>query len=216
MPGSLALVLAIALSVTHYFNAALRQRFKRYESDAASFAGGISIAYLFLQIMPELYAGYTVVSSYLFVFVLVGFTLMHLIEKQIQSHTHRLEKRREELKELHSAYFFFYHFLVGVVLLRLVELNAVTGALFFVPVFLYTLASGVSLSEVHERVRGHAAARLLLSSSSLFGVFAAAVYKVPDVLFYALFSFVGGMFFYVVIREAVPSERKGHPNFFLA
>ena len=51
----------------------------------------------------------------MFIFLLVGFSVFHLVEKLVYQHA-EAARLAWELKEVHSIDFFIYHFIVGVAL----------------------------------------------------------------------------------------------------
>jgi hypothetical protein len=88
----ISLVFGSILGIIHYYSERLKlpEGTKRYR--VISFAAGISIAYLFLGLLPHTYAVATHLKNFVFAFLLLGFVIFHLAEKNIYKHANR-EKR---------------------------------------------------------------------------------------------------------------------------
>ena len=80
-----------------------------------SFAAGIFITFLFLEMFPLLFQQSFSFTQISLIFMLFGFSLFHIIQKYEYKHVSR-KRLRKEIKELHSLAFFIYHFVVGIIL----------------------------------------------------------------------------------------------------
>lgn len=179
-----------------------------------SLAAGISLAYLLLFLLPELYQGVQTIQKLLFVFVLIGALSFHIIEKYIYQHTKK-ERIMEELSVFHSFSFFVYHFVIGVVLVNLLRTDLLVGSLFLVPIISYIAVGQVSLKEIHAKVVEKNAVKVLLSISTLIGIIEALYFPLPANVFYSMLGFIGGAMLYHVMRENIPTESEGNGFWFL-
>jgi zinc transporter ZupT len=209
-----ALVSGVILAVIHLASERVEPRHVATRWRLISFAAGISIAYLFLHLLPETYKAADHISGWVFVFLLVGFTVFHLIEKYVYRHAER-ERLVEELKEIHSVSFLVYHFVVGVALTGKFEESMLEGVLFLVPVAFHSGLSTASLSGIHDDMRERTPLRVLLSLSTLLGVIFAVFVRIPPVLELSLVSFVAGVLLYIIVREFLPQKEKGEPAYFV-
>lgn len=213
---SLPLILGIALAVIHYFSEKFHLLEHIHRMKFISFTGGIFITYLILDLLPALFEGGVMESRISLLFVLIGFSLFHLLEKYVYREAQNREVLRKELKEIHSLTFFLYHFVIGMILVSVIDkLGLMTGILFFIPIFLITLVSSISLKEIHGRIREKKAVKLLLSISTLLGVVVATLFPLTFLLYSILLGFVVGALLFVVIVDSIPRERKGEPVFFI-
>lgn len=207
-------IFGIIMCVVHYYSDYIGQKLARHKTKWLSFASGISIAYLFLVLFPELYKGVQSLSKLVFIYVLIGFVMFHLTEKYIYQHAKRNQIMRE-IKEAHSITFFIYHLIVGIVIVRLTGMDAMVGLLFFMPLALHTAVGNLSLREIHKTVTENNLIRIFLSLSTLIGIFIAYYMEIRATVFYALLAFIIGAFLYIVIREEIPKERQGKPAYFI-
>jgi len=209
-----ALVCGVVLALIHLASERIQPRHGTMRWRIISFAAGISIAYLFLHLLPETYEAADHIRGWVFVFLLAGFTVFHLIEKYIYQHVER-ERLVEDLKEIHSVSFFVYHFVVGVALTGKFEEGMLEGLLFLVPVAFHAGLSTASLSGIHDDMRERRSVRMLLSLSTLLGVIFAVFFRIPHALELGLVSFVAGVLLYIIVREFLPQKEKGEPVYFV-
>jgi zinc transporter ZupT len=209
-----AAVCGVLLTLIHLASERIEPRHGAMRWRIISFAAGISIAYLFLHLLPETYEAADHIRGWVFVFLLAGFAVFHLIEKYIYQHAER-ERLVEELKEIHSISFFAYHFVVGIALRGKFEDSVLEGLLFLVPVAFHAGLSTASLSGIHGDMRQRASVRVFLSLSTLLGVVFAVFIPIPPALELGLVSFVAGVLLYIIVREFLPQKEKGEPAYFV-
>jgi hypothetical protein len=210
----LAVILGLVLAVVHYFSERIEPRDPVKRHKLVSFVAGISITYIFLQLFPKVYIGIESLHEFLFLFILAGFACFHLIEKHIYQHESK-EILHEDLRITHSAMFFFYHLVIGILLVELVSINLVGGILFFIPILFHTAVSSASLKGIHVSIRESILLKILLSFSTLFGVIIAYFISVPPHVLYSFLGFVLGSLLYVVIRDSIPKETEGKAIYFV-
>ena len=210
----LGLTLGVILSLVHYYSDKITLFFGSHKIKLVSFSAGVSIAYFFLMLMPEIYGGFAYINKLIFVFILIGFVLFHLTEKFIYQHEKK-DQLMHDLKEAHSLVFFFYHFIVALVLIRILSNGFVEGLLFFIPILFHMTITNVSLHEIHRDLIESKFIRFLLCLSSLIGIVFALFANISNVLYYTLFSFIGGAILYIVVREEIPKDKNGYPSYFI-
>lgn len=208
------LICGVVLAMVHLASESIHLRHGKMRWRIISFAAGISIAYLFLHLLPETYEAANHIKGWVFVFLLAGFTVFHLIEKYVYQHVER-ERLVRDLKEIHSVSFFIYHFVVGVALTGKFEESMLEGLLFLVPVAFHAGLSTASLSGIHDDMMELKFVRVLLSISTLLGVVFAALIRIPPALELSLVSFVAGVLLYIIVREFLPQKEKGEPAYFV-
>ncbi len=179
-----------------------------------SFSAGVGISFVFLELLPMTYRASAFLEELVFLFLLVGFALFHLVEKYIYQHAAR-EKLRHELKEEHAIAFFAYYFIVGIALIHVTTINPIAGTLFFIPLLLHSTLSSVSMKELHGRIKESIPAKTLLSSAALLGMVFSLWVPFSAGMYNAILSFIAGVFLYIMIREFLPEKRKGQPLWFI-
>jgi len=214
MSSIIALSLGILLGIIHFYSEKLILSKGTSRDRLISFAAGISIAYLFLNLLPHTYEAASHLKNFVFVFLLLGFVLFHLAEKYIYKHADQI-KLAKELKEVHSISFFFYYFIVGIVIYDKTIVSPIEGILFFIPISLHAALSTASLSQIHGEIREKYVTKVVLSLSTFLGVSLAAFVSIPNILDNILLSMIAGILLYVVVKEFLPEKEKGQPMFFV-
>lgn len=207
----LSILFGLIISFVHYISGRMRVAYSQHRQKTISLTAGVFIAYIFLHMFPNLYEpGMSRISM---LFVLVGFSLFHILEKHAYKHGPKKMVLRE-LRREHSIAFFIYHFFIGILLYSLLQKDVVTGVLFFVPILSFTAISSISMREIHEMVRESRVVRAALSVSTLFGAALARYLPMSTLLYQSIFGFVVGTLLYIVIIDSIPREREGSPAFF--
>ncbi|OGZ17389.1 MAG: hypothetical protein A2Z78_01305 [Candidatus Nealsonbacteria bacterium RBG_13_36_15] len=210
----IAIFLSLILGVVHFWNEKIFFRASDAKVKTMSFIAGASVTYVFLYLLPDLYKSVAYINQWVFIFILLGFSLVHLLEKYFYQRTEGQE-RLLRFKEIHFFIFFLYYFVIGIVLAGLLEINVVKSLLFFIPVLFYAAVSRISFEEINIRVREQKVFRILLALAALLGVLSAPVILEHLFLYHIFLAFIIGAFFYVAIMDFIPKEAKGKPEYFL-
>lgn len=216
----LSFILSFILGLSNYLSEKISFHCLRYRAEIISLVSGISVAYIFLSLLPELYEGVITTSRSLFVFVLIGFATFHIVEKFIQFHVGK-GRISEELHLNHSLGLFLYDFSVGIVLANFLRMGFLEGILFFMAVLPHTALSNLSINRVHglhhhkEMIIESKPIKLFLAGASLYGVIMATTYSVSTKISHTLTGLVAGILLYVVIRETLPKDKEGNPLLFV-
>ncbi len=186
----------------------------RHQPMLTSFSVGISLAYIFLYLFPEMLQASRFDSMSVFSSVLLGIAIIRLVEIHVWKHRSKAVLKKE-LKEVHAVSFFIYHFVIGMVLFELLKFSVIGGILFFLPALLHSAVSSTSLKEIHDEIRA-GASRVLLALSTLLGISIMYFVSVPASAHSILLGFVVGVLLYIVMRDSMPKESAGKPLHFLA
>ncbi|MBI2134696.1 hypothetical protein HYU09_01785 [Candidatus Woesearchaeota archaeon] len=202
-------ILALALSVIDFFTEGLFSKPSPNKMKFISFAAGVSISYIFLVMLPEIYIGSVNINRLLFLSILLGFGIFHIIEKYIRQNFTGPQLRKEH-RFVHSATSFAYFFVVGFILVKITEVNIVDSALLSIPIALHIIIDSLprrSTKKYHLRV--------LHASSAFLGALVASFIGIGAAGNAALLGFVGGGLLYMVVRESLPRDREGKPLYFI-
>jgi hypothetical protein len=205
---------SLILAAVHFFNEKIQIRQEHVRIRVISFIAGISVTYVFLSLLPEVYKGYEVFDRLIFISLLSGFSIAHVTEKYIYQHS-APQTLRESLGGVHSLAFFVYHFFIGVILVSLNKTNTIDSVLFFLPVLFYSAVGLLALERIHPKMWERPSVKLLLSLSTLAGVLFADIFLAFAAVFDLLFGFVVGAFLYIVLMDFVPRESRGRPEYFI-
>src|SRR3990167_2011951 len=101
----LPVIYSLIIGLVHFFNEKIQIRQEYFRVRILSFIAGISVTYVFLNLLPEVYKGFEFFDKVIFVSLLAGFTLSHIAEKYIYQHS-APQTLRESLGGFHSLAFF--------------------------------------------------------------------------------------------------------------
>ena len=207
-------IYALLLCLVHYYAEGIRIRYSNFKHHFVSFSSGLAVSYFLLVLFPELYRGVANLDKFIFIFVLIGFISLYLIDKYIYEYADKVKVKRD-LKEAHSIAFFIYHLFIGIIIYDFYIQGIFSLTLFFIPIILISVTTGISLHEIHYELKENQIIRIVLSISPLIGVFLATVFTIAQNFNFILIGIVGGIMLYMVIREFMPSEKKGEPIYFV-
>lgn len=212
----IAFLFAFVLAMVHFMAEELEEMIGGYREPLISFGSGVSITYIFVQLVPEFHRIALESSELIFVAPLIGFSSIHLAEKYVSKSSFSQREASKRFGEIHSAFLFTYHFLIGFLIASLLSQNAVSGILFFIPIVLHVAISSLSMSELHEEVLQFMPTKVIISTAPLIGVAFQKAGVISSSVFNSLFGLVIGMFMYVVIRDSIPEGENGRPEEFVA
>lgn len=211
MEPFLALVFAFAMAAIHFLAEELEELMSTHQERLISFTSGVSITYIFVQLLPEFQKIASETSDIIFIAPLLGFSSIHLAEKYVAKKEYSKELLVRRYGEIHSVFLFFYHGLIGFLVASLLGESTASGTLFFIPIMLHIGVSSFSLSELHEDIARDLKVKLAISGAPILGVLTHNFGIISEGFFQPLFGLVLGMFTYVVIRDGIPQGDGGKP-----
>lgn len=203
----IALVYGLLLSFAHYASESFSLK---KVSWLPSFAAGVSITYIFIDLFPTFSVEAATISKFMFLLVLLGFAMLHLVEKFLYQHATR-SRLRNDLRIEHSLVSFMYHAIVGIVIAYIQNVYGwVAAILFFIPSVLYTIVRNVLVSVPRHRFYS-----ILVASASFIGTLLGVFAPITFPTYVGLIGILIGVVSYSVLRHSIPYGRKGSPLFFL-
>jgi len=292
------IILAFAFGITFFIS---EYYDKNLPSFPISFIAGISVAYFFLIVLPEIaerlpdYPLHLTLFEYLF--VLIGFVFIHVSEKlilqkvesksqqkvrklirmennldavedniesiisqelmhekldefalkdlarvlnslneqgqQIRSDIEEFKIKihnhiNEELGNLRFFTSFTYHFLIGIILINLIQVDFISAILFYFFALFRTIIQSRFISkyivftdlDIELDYMETKTQKIIIASAAIIGMIVDLIvdifYPINLEILYILFSFVSGVILYTIVREVLPEKEKGNPLYFLA
>ena len=95
----IAIILAVILGVVQYFKEKTFKACGSYYKHVISFSAGIAITYLFLDLFPSFSEKVLKLNQLLFIFLLIGFVVIHLVEKYISTFKRRICRKKIRCKK---------------------------------------------------------------------------------------------------------------------
>lgn len=220
-----ALTLA-ALALTHVFGGRLHVLDVVPRSRWLSFAGGISVAYVFLHLLPELAERQEAVAAavgsargfledHVYLVALLGLAVFYGLERAVKtSQRVRRECDGDDRSSagvfwLHIASFAVYNALIGYLLVRR-EARDLTGlVLFAIAMILHFVVNDFGLRKDHQDTYVHVG-RWVLAAAVVVGWVVGLLFELPEAALGMSFAFLAGGVVLNVLKEELPEERASH------
>ena len=214
---------ACGFALVHLFAGKLRFLDGIPRSRWLSAAGGASVAYVFLHLLPELGEGHEVLGEVLgfveqraYAVALLGLAVFYGLERAA------LSSRRDDPDDpddgdafestepgvfwLHVGSFGVYNLIVGYLLLHRETPEPISLLWYFVAMGLHFFVNDYGLREHHKR-RYHDTGRWLLAVAVLVGWGLGLVIEINEAFVTALFAFLAGGVVLNVLKEELPEKR---------
>jgi len=219
-PNTLALsaLIVIGLVLTHLFSGQLRFTSIR-RSRWLSAASGVSVAYVFVHILPELNQHQTVLArlnigviSYLehhvYVIALLGLIVFYGLEKmaKLSRQGRKGEVTSPGVFWLHIASFSIYNALIGYLLLHREQPGITNLLLFSCAMALHFVVNDFGLRE-HHKYSYDRIGRWILAAAIIVGWVLGSATEIGKAAIAVLFAFLAGGIVLNVLKEELPEER---------
>ncbi|MBE9198483.1 MULTISPECIES: hypothetical protein [unclassified Nodularia (in: cyanobacteria)] len=215
--------LAIALATIHLFSGKLRFLKNTSHSRWFSFSSGVSVAYVFIHILPELSQaqitllsrvskGWHFLEDHVYFVALLGITVFYGLERFAKTSRQRSQKTRNadvtyaDVFWIHIAAFAIYNLLIGYLLVHREESGLKSLLLFSFAMALHFVVNDNGLRENHKK-RYDKIGRWLLAIAIIVGWLIGMVTEINQVVVALLFAFLAGGIVLNVLKEELPEER---------
>lgn len=225
-------VAVAGFAAVHLFIARMRFLDREPRAGFLSFAGGIAVTYVFLDVLPELAAHQRTFASelrltdaaaeaWVYLVALIGLVLFYGLDRAAKlsrahhRHVHGEDRIGREVKAAHLASFAFFNFLVGYLLLHREQPGLFSLGLYVSAITLHLATTDFGLVREHKSdYERHT--RWVLAGAVLAGWIAGVFVEVRPIVIGFLFAFLGGGVILNVLKEELPEERKSRFLPFLA
>lgn len=213
------------LMSVHFFAGKLRWLHVIPRSRWLSMAGGVSVAYVFLHLLPELSRAQTHFKEYssnqvirylehhIYVMALVGLAIFYGLERMaIRSKGDRQQPAEEERASqgvfwIHMVSFAGYNLLIGYLVFNLENPSPRNTWIFITAMALHFLVNDYGLAEHHKdayRTKG----KWVLGIAVLLGGLAGTFARVAEGVLFTALSFLAGGIILNVLKEELPERRQ--------
>ncbi|WP_421383784.1 hypothetical protein ACOJQI_04155 [Bacillus salacetis] len=215
------LILALVLAVVHL--SARRMVFLESipRSKFLSIAGGVSVAYVFIHILPELKEHQESIEEsaqvvaflehHAYLLAMLGLIIFYGLEKAVQDSKKQNpdvgNKPKKSAFWLHISSFFIYNGLIGYLLVHREEAGLWNLLLYGFAMALHFIVVDFGLRE-HHKGRYDREGRWVLASAIVVGWAIGFMTEIPEAVLALLFAFLSGSIILNVLKEEIPQERQ--------
>jgi hypothetical protein len=230
--SGVALVAAVVLAVVHIFGGKLRFIAGVPRSRWLSAFGGVSVAYVFVHLLPELAEGQRTfqgedgallgfVEDHVYLVALAGLALFYGVESHsLRSRGERRDQSGEDQTGRGAFWvsicsFAAYNAIVGYLLLRGELEEATALALYTSALALHFVINDFGLRE-HHKEGYERAGRWIISAAVLVGWTTGVLTELPERTIALVLAFIAGGIVLNVLKEELPGERRARFMPFIA
>lgn len=210
------------LALVHIFAGRLKFLKQTPRSSWLSLGSGVSVAYVFLHILPDLSAAQTdfeenvqflaAIEHHIYAVSLLGMLAFYGLERVAKvSRKQSLADGEGDATQpgvfwLHMVSFSLYNALIGYLLMHREEPGLLNLCVYVVAMALHFMVNDYSLQEDHKRAYRYLG-RWILSGAVVFGWVIGAQTEISDAITAILFAFLAGGIILNVLKEELPQER---------
>jgi hypothetical protein len=215
---------AIGLTLVHLFAGQLRFLETIPRSRWLSLASGVSVAYVFVHILPELNAaqqditkqldvGIAFLEHHVYLVALLGLIAFYGLERsaRVSQRRNRQAGKGEVTTAgifwIHIASFAAYNALIGYLLVHREESGFFNLLLFFVAMAMHFIVNDFGLRENHKKPYD-GVGRWVLSSAVIMGWVIGTHTEIHQAAIAVLFAFLAGGIVLNILKEELPEERE--------
>ncbi|WP_420456881.1 hypothetical protein [Rubrivirga sp.] len=217
----LALVLAAGLAAVHLVAGKLRFLSVVPRSRWLSLAGGISVAYVFAHLLPQVAAGqralaetglteFVIGEGHVWLLALLGLVAFYGLERAAQSSRDDAAEPEDRTEPgvfwLHMGSYGLYNVLVGYLLGEGEGGTGVGVALFWTAMALHFFVNDFGLRD-HHKARYDRVGRWVLAAAVVAGAAVGVVTEVHEAVVAGLVSFLAGGVVLNTLKEELPEDR---------
>ena len=193
-----------------------------------SLAGGISVAYVFVHILPELAAHQRQVGErlggdgagsglgpHVYIVALVGLAFFYGLESMLRRSKLDEDKQSTDIFWIHLVSFAVYNFLVGYLLVHREDQSLTGLALFAFAIGVHFVINDQAFREEHGQLY-HRRGRWLLSAMPLIGWLAGVMFTIDELWLSGIFALLAGSVVLNVLKEELPEDRESRFSAFAA
>ncbi|MEX2397369.1 MAG: hypothetical protein WD491_10095 [Balneolales bacterium] len=194
-----------------------------------SFAGGISIAFVFVHILPELHNMQATLREegrvsllferYLYIISLLGVLLFYGLERILidmrENNTSKIpQSYKISIFWWHVCMFATFNLIIGYYLHHELIVYNFSTLFTFIALGFHLLIVDYSLLRHHES-RYHNIGRWFMATAVFAGGVAGVFVTIPDIFSFALFALVSGAIVVNSFKEELPKDKENNYTFFL-
>lgn len=223
---------ALFLAVLHFFVDYLK--FSAIpRSKWLSAAGGVSVAFIFVHVLPELNKWQETFSAsatskvalffehHLYLVALLGLTIFYALERvaRVSKHSERETADKElspniQIFWIHIFSFALYNFLIGYLLVHREENTFYSLLIFTVAMGFHFLVNDFGLLD-HYEANYQKRGRWVIAASVVLGWAVGALTEIQDIYIGIMYALIAGGVIMNVLKEELPEERESKFWYFI-
>jgi len=207
-------LVAVAIAFFHFIGEEFSEHIERFHIELLSFGAGLMVGTFFLEILPQVRVGETYLDHFVYVTFLLGFVLIHVLEKLVYQHTVGESEFAKDVIRFEAIGLVAYGLLVGVIVAVFFEAFGNLAYFILAPFFVRAFALSVYSKHINEKI-GSRFNRVLQTVGPVLGAFFGSLLIANKTQLFLVFSMAMGFVLYIVIRDIIPTGKEGKPMYFI-
>jgi zinc transporter ZupT len=208
------LIAACLLAFLHYCGKFFSEHIERFHTELLSLGAGLMISTFFVEILPHLSFGEMYLGHFVFIFFLIGFVSIHILEKFFYQRASNIEMLEKEKIEFEAAGLVAYGLIIGIVIVVLFETYGEVAYIVLVPFFVRSFTITATLGHVIDKI-GSNFNQIIQIIAPIAGALLGLFLIQNKLIMYLIFSITMGLILYIVVRDMIPLGKEGKPIFFI-
>lgn len=223
----LSLLFTIGFIVTHFSSRYMSLSASNPRSPVLSFAGGATVAYVFLYLFPELShymqavqkavngSWLTFFNDYTYLIALLALLIYYGLDILTKSRHRQSDTPSLGFFMVHMASFFLYNLVIGYLLVREDFENYWAMALYFFALAVHFVATDHNLKELHQKTYDKYG-RWFLVTSIFIGWLIGILFQLPEAVVGVAVSILAGAIILNVFKEEIRESKTSNYKSFAA
>lgn len=209
--GEYALLVAVLLSLGYLLSPVIGHRLNAHRTRILSFGGGLAVAYVFLQLIPEVEEAHEYLGDFMHFVILFSFLGFYALETAFLRHDRRIEESGHQDNAgglsfwLHIGLTWFYTAMVIFALPADVSESLYVAVIVGLAIALHVTYKSYVMHEHHQRAY-EAYGQFVLVLSPLAGWLAHVVIQPSEAVFDIVIAVLAGFLMQNVFREELPAH----------
>jgi hypothetical protein len=208
------LIAACLMAFLHYIGEFFSQHVEGFHAELLSLGAGLMISTFFVEILPHLSFGEMYLGHFVFIFFLIGFVSIHIIEKFFYQRASDVEVLEKEKIEFEAAGLAAYGLIIGIVIAVLFETYGEIAYFVLIPFFVRSFTITATLGHIIDKVESKFN-RIIQIIAPIAGTLLGLLLIQNKLIMYLVFSITMGLILYIVVRDMIPLGKEGKPIFFI-
>jgi zinc transporter ZupT len=217
-----SVLFAVGLALIHLYAGKLRFLDEIPRSRWLSMASGVSVAYVFVHLLPDLNERQEAIAKtgilsflehHVYLMALLGLAVFYGLERTVEESLDRDQSSGKEdttkpdVFWLHISSFALYNALIGYLLIHREESGIRSLFMFFIVMALHFMVNDYGLRQDHKHTY-HRIGRWILAAAIIVGWAIGQGTEIPEAAITLLFAFLAGGIILNVLKEELPEKRK--------
>ena len=208
------LIAACFMAFLHYGGEFFSEHVEVFHAELLNLGAGLMISTFFVEILPHLSLGEMYLGHFVFIYFLIGFVSIHIIENFFYQRASNLELLVKEKMEFEAAGLAAYGLIIGLVIVVLFETYGEVAYFVLIPFFVRSFTIAATLGHVVDKI-GSKFNRAVQIITPIVGTLLGLLLIQNKIVMYLVFSLTMGLILYIVVRDMIPLGKEGKPIFFI-